>query len=118
MLNIENTFEIGQEVYIVQKQRDIRDCPACDGIGHKVIDGHKFSCVDCHGSGKIYGRKRIYKSEKDIIRRIVIQLYTENGEAKTVIKYRFECGGEYTDKRLFTTQEEAEACCKELNENG
>lgn len=115
MLNIENKYEIGQEVFIVKKKREEKNCPACDGVGHKIIDGHKFSCVDCYGSGKIYGRKKIYKAEKDKIRRITIQLYTENGELKTVVKYRFKGGDEYTDKRLFSTQEEAETCCKELN---
>ena len=41
MLYVDNKFEIGQEVYIVQKAREDSICPACNGDGHKMIDEHK-----------------------------------------------------------------------------
>ena len=38
MLNIDNKFEIGQEVYIVQKAREDFICPACNGDGYIIVD--------------------------------------------------------------------------------
>lgn len=116
MLYVDNKFEVGQEVYIVQKAREDSICPACNGDGHKMIDGHKFSCVDCYGTGRLHGKKKIYKVKgKDKIHRISIHVYIENGEVKTVIKYKFQNATEFTDKRLFATEEEAISECDKLN---
>lgn len=30
MLNIDNQFEIGQEVYVIRKERTKEKCPACN----------------------------------------------------------------------------------------
>ena len=116
MITINNKFELGQEVYIVQKTREERICPACDGAGHKIIDGHKFSCVEYYGTGKLHGKKKIYTaSRKDKIDKITIHVYYENGELKNVIKYKFNNYTEFIDKRLFATKEEAIAACEKLN---
>lgn len=37
-------------------------------------------------------------------------------DKKTVVKYAFKNGYDYTEAKLFLTKEEAEACCKELME--
>ena len=116
MYTVNNKFEIGQEVYIVQKARENSICPACNGDGHKMINGHKFSCVNCYGTGRLQGKKKIYKVKgKDKIHRISIQVYIENEEVKTVIKYKFQNTTEFTDNRLFATEEEAIAECDKLN---
>ena len=46
MLYVDNKFEIGQEVYIVQKAREDFICPACNGDGHKMIDSYIKSIND------------------------------------------------------------------------
>ena len=118
MFTINTKFDVGEEVYIVKKARKEEKCPACDGAGHKIINGHKFTCVECYGTGKLHKGKKIYKvTNKDKINRITTHSYIENGELKTVIKYKFQDYNEYTDKRLFSTLEEAEEYCKELNLN-
>lgn len=120
MLYVDNKFGIGQEVYIVQKAREDSICPACKGEGHIVIDGNRFSCVTCYGTGLLHGKKRIYQVVgKDIIDKIKTYSYRlHNGTdgIKTVVKYAFKNGNDYTDAKLFLTEEEAEARCKELNE--
>lgn len=117
MVTIDNKFEIGQEVYIVRKMRETTKCPACDGIGHKIFNGYKFSCRECYGTGKLHDNKKIYMAhEKDKIDRIKIFRYLENGEMKTVVKYKLKNGNEFVGRSLFATREEAEARCKELNE--
>lgn len=117
MISVENKFEIGQEVYIVRKMREKTVCPACDGIGYKIINGYKFSCRECYGTGYLHSKNKIYRvDEKDKIDRIKIFMYIENGEMKTVVKYKLKNGNEFVKRSLFATREEAEARCKELNE--
>ena len=45
-----------------------------------------------------------------------IFMYIENDEMKTVVKYKLKNGTEFVERSLFATREEAEARCKELNE--
>ena len=48
MFNINNKFEIGQEVYLIRKVKIKNPCPACNGEGNKIIDGNKFYCSKCN----------------------------------------------------------------------
>lgn len=120
MLNIDNKFEIGQEVYVIRKERTKEKCPACNGEGHIVIDGNRFSCEKCYGNGRLHGQKRKYQVVgKDVIDKIKTysyRIHKGTDEIKTVIKYAFKNGDDYTDAKLFLTLEKAEARCKELNQ--
>lgn len=121
-INMETKFDIGQEVYVIQKARVKESCTACNGQGYIKIDGNDFSCISCHGSGRLYEKKKIYQLVgKDTITSIKIFNYLLNvgghhNELKTVVKYGFKNGNDFTDQKLFATQEEAEARCRELNE--
>ncbi len=119
MLNIDNKFEIGQEVYVIQKCRMKDECPACKGEGHIIVDGNRFSCVTCYGTGRLHGQKKVYQVVgKDIIDKIKTYSYRlHNGTdgIKTVVKYAFRNGTDYTDVKLFLTEEEAIAECDRLN---
>lgn len=119
MLQIDNKFEIGQEVYVIQKCRVKDECPACKGEGQIIVDGNRFSCVTCYGTGRLHGQKKMYQVVgKDIIDKIKTYTYRLNNgtdEVKTVIKYAFRDGTDYTDAKLFLTEEEAIAECDRLN---
>ena len=115
MLSINNKFEIGQDVYVVHKCRTKEICPSCKGEGNKIIDGNIFTCQKCYGSGQLMGIKNYQVIGKDTIKRIKIYLEECGGEIKSVVKYAFEDGNDYTDAKLFITEEEAKARCKELN---
>lgn len=120
MLDIDNKFEIGQEVYVIRKEKTKDKCPACNGEGHIIIDSNMFSCVKCCGLGRIYGQKSTYhvvgKKVIDRIKTYSYLLHNGTDKIKTVVKYAFKNGDDYTDTKLFLTEEEAEARCKELNE--
>ena len=117
MITIDNKYKLGQEVYYIRKTRASYKCPVCDGMGYKIFNDYKFSCPACNGRGIRQSNKKIYMVyEKDKIDRIKIFRYLENGELKTVVKYKLENGDEFVERSLFTTREEAEARCKELNE--
>lgn len=120
-INVETKFNLGQEVYIIQKTRSKEPCAACKGEGHIIIDGNRFSCNTCFGTGRLHRKRKIYQlAGKDIITSIKVYNYLLNtcghhNEPKTVVKYRFKNGDDYTDQKLFATQEEAEKRCNELN---
>lgn len=123
-INIETKFNIGQEVYIIQKARSKEPCAACNGEGYIIVDGNRFSCDKCFGTGRLHGKRKIYQlAGKDTITSIKIFNYLLNAdghhnELKTVVKYAFKNGNDFTDQKLFATQEEAQARCNELNNGG
>lgn len=120
-INVETKFNLGQEVYIIQKARSKESCVACNGEGHIIIDSNKFSCNTCFGTGRLHGKRKLYQlADKDIITNIKVYNYLLNtgghhNESKTVVKYGFKNGDDYSDQKLFATQEEARARCNELN---
>lgn len=120
-INVETKFNIDQEVYIIQKARSKEPCAACNGEGHIIIEGNRFSCNTCFGTGRLHGKRKIYQlAGKDTITNIKVYNYLLNtgghhNEPKTVVKYGFADRSDYTEQKLFTTQEEAQARCNELN---
>lgn len=120
-IDVNTKFDVGQEVYIIQKARSKESCAACNGEWHIIIDGNKFSCDKCFGTGRLHGKRKIYQlAGKDTITNIKVYNYLLNAgghhnESKTVVKYGFADRNDYTDQKLFSTQEEAQARCKELN---
>lgn len=123
MFTVDNKYEIGQEVYIVQKGQSKEKCPACNGQGYKIIDGNKFSCVKCYGTGHLRGKSIYQIIGKDTIDRIKTYKYrlhnrTNNIKIKTIVQYGFRGSrDDYTDAKLFLTEEEAIATCEKLNGN-
>lgn len=119
MIQIDNKFEIGQEVYIVRKTRKKETCPACKGNGHIIIDGNRFSCTLCYGTGNLHAQKKTYqvigKDTIDRIKTFSSKAYKESKEITTIVKYTFKDGNEYTDARLFLTEKEAKEECDKLN---
>ena len=95
MLQIDNKFDIGQELYVIQKCRVKNECPACKGEGQIIVDGNRFSCVTCYGTGRLHGQKKTYQVVgKDIIDKKINDCFDEI-EIKLV-----------TDKLLTMIQEE------------
>lgn len=117
MLNVDNKFEIGQEVYTIAMLPTEHICPVCDGKGSFVHNGHEVNCPKCN-NGKLFDSKnRIYKViGKYTISGIRIKTYSELNGIKCNVGYIV---GEYKrpEERLFATYEEAELACDRLNKN-
>lgn len=61
MLNIDNKFNIGDEVYILSQQPIEHICPVCEGKGSFMHNGAKILCPKCE-NGKLFDRtNRIYQ---------------------------------------------------------
>lgn len=119
MLQIDNKFEIGQEVYVIQKVRVKKPCSACNGEGHKIIDGNKYYCSRCDGEGFLrYETKKEYQvvglKEVTLIKTLT-HPQGQNSEPRTEIKYNVGNIKEVPEHHLFVNGEEAIAECDKLN---
>ena len=117
MLQIDNKFEIGQEVYVIWKVHSKNECPACKGEGHKIIDGNTYICKKCMGDGWLSDRKKIYQS---LGMKTVFAIKTFKNENGSEIRYHVGTNKKqgYLDvleKYLFENEEEALAECDRLN---
>lgn len=122
MLNIDNKFEIGQEVYVIQKVRTKTPCSACNGEGHKVIDRYKFYCSKCNGEGYLrYETKKEYQViglKTVTLVKSITQLQGKEQIPQTVITYNVGEGmtlKEVPEHHLFVSCDEAITVCGDLN---
>lgn len=123
MLNIDNKFGIGQKVYAIRKVRTKTPCSACNGEGHKIIDGHKFYCSRCNGEGYLrYETKKEYQViglKTVTLVKSITQLQRKEQIPQTVITYNVGNEGiilkEVPEHHLFVSYDEAITVCGELN---
>lgn len=123
MMNINNKFEIGQEVYVIRKVKTKIPCSTCNGERHKIIDGHKFYCSKCNGKGYLrYETKEEYQViglKTVTLVKSITQLLGKEQIPQTVITYNVDSEGmtlkEVPEHHLFTNGEEAITVCGDLN---
>ena len=104
MMQINNKFEIGQEVYILEK----RQCSICNGMGKFYYQGYEMECPRC----KEYKAGR-YKVMEGSYKITGIKINTRNG-VDFSIRYNAE-GNKRPENRVFATYEGAVAACEKLN---
>lgn len=119
MISVFNKFEIGQEVFVIEKENmvleEIQTCPVCLGSGNIVHRGYKMSCPKCNG------KKEIVLNAK----RVSLFSVDNKPHNITSIKYTISKEGEYlryrinnksiSEDMIFATREEAEMECERLN---
>lgn len=118
MLQVDNKFEVGQEVFIIdEKVKSIRNevkCPICDGIGTIVHKGYELRCPNCNNGITTVSIDHInvYSvSNKGKITSIRFQYANKDSFS---IKYKIY--GKYIPEgRLASTEEEAIKICESLN---
>lgn len=120
MMQIDNKFEIGQEVYVIQKVRVKKPCSSCNGEGHKIIDGNKYYCSKCDGEGFLrYETKKEYQVvglwEITLIKTLT-QLQGQENKPETDIRYNLGNMKDVPEHLLFSNGEVAITTCKKLNE--
>ena len=118
MLYVDNKFEIGQEVYVIQKVRTKTPCSACNGEGHKIIDGNKFYCSKCNGEGYLKCEtKKDYQviGLKQITLIKSLTFSSDKVVPRTEIKYNLDNIKEVPEHHLFVSCDEAITVCGDLN---
>lgn len=116
MIEINNKFEIGEEVYTGVRVPVKYKCPICEGQGKFMHNGYEVRCSNCCGSGKLHNSHQfLLEPVKVRIRRIIASIWND----ATTVKYKVDCSEANVRNRsesaLFRSFEEAEQYCKECN---
>lgn len=124
---IESKFNVGDTVYVCKNNstKDLETCKICDGKGEITIKNESFCCPKCHGGKFTYSKKvKKFTPEKMIIKKVIVSVTENHGNTQIYEKYDCETpSGKNRSVALyrnimFASIEEAEARCKELNEEG
>lgn len=123
-INVETKFEVGQEVFLIKKDRKViknkEKCEICNGKGHIIFKGYTMSCPECDGNKYIYTNSQIIDNYFTDKKAHAITSIGITITAKSVKKIYKIDGKPYERKKvseneIFATQEEAETRCSELN---
>lgn len=116
MIQVNNKFEIGEEVYTGVRVPVKYKCPICDGEGRFLHNGYEVKCNNCCGSGMLHNTHQfLLEPVKVEIRRIIASFWND----VITVKYKVNCAEANVNSRsettLFKTFEESKQYCKECN---
>ena len=103
-------YKIGQQVYVVSKEREEYNCGICDGKGSAPFRGYGFICPICGGIGKMKSKKK-YMPVATTISKIITET-TCDGNTK--VFYQTVGKGRFLDNRIAETWEGANAICEHM----
>lgn len=123
-MKIETKFNVGDIVYVCKNNSSFEkeQCKICDGAGIITLKGKSFCCPQCNGNKFTRTKKvRWFIPERRTIRKVITSVSENNGNIQIYTRYetkthgnRDRCVAEYKNI-MFSTKEEAEYRCKELN---
>lgn len=116
MIEINNKFEIGEEVYTGVRVPVKYKCPICEGEGKFLHNGYEVRCSYCSGNGRLHNvHQFLLEPVKVKIRRIIASIWND----VITIKYKVDCNEANVRNRsestLFRSLEESEQYCRECN---
>lgn len=116
MFEVNNKFEIGEEVYTGVRVPVKYKCPICEGYEKFMYNGYEVKCSNCCGSGKLHSSYQfLLEPVKVKVRRIIASIWKD----VITVKYKVDCSEANVRNRsentLFKTIEDAERYCKECN---
>ncbi len=123
-IDVETKFEVGQEVFLIKKDRKVIEneekCKICNGEGHIVFKGYTMSCPECEGSKYICVDSNIvdnYFTDKKphTITSIGIKTTAKESKLTYMIDGKAYERKKVSENEIFATREEAENRCNELN---
>lgn len=115
MLEVPVKHQSGDTVYTTKKTRKV--CHICEGQKTIIYNGKDMRCPECMGSGKSLKSKSIHVVIEQPFDIIATRITIKN-DGEITVKYRGACGFQQltrTEDNLFTTKEEAQLKCDELN---
>lgn len=123
MFTVLNLYEVGQEVFVVEKKNGIIEktetCDICLGEGYFNYKGHPHRCAKCSGKGKIIldtervTRYQVSDNPKKITS-IRYMVYGKENISEPQLKYKVD--GKFIEEQLlYPTYDEAENACDQLN---
>lgn len=118
MIQINNKFEVGQEVYIVHETgktvQHTKKCDTCEGMGIIVYKGKKLQCPLCYNGKISTGTESIYAySIGDHGKITSIRISYRNKDSQSI---RYKVNGKFVSEDMIAlTRTDAIALCEELN---
>lgn len=117
-IKINSKFGIGEKVITIWNRAMEFECPICKGKGSFIHNGYKVKCTRCYGSGKLYTDEKMWQVDTEPMEVTGIKI-SINQEGKESISYTLHNANgrsrKRTDKNCFSTIEEAQAYCDDLN---
>lgn len=121
-MKIETKFNVGDVVYVCKNNStyEKEPCKICEGTGMITFKGTTFCCPQCHTSKFTHSKKVIkFTPEERTISKVIVSESINNGNLQIYTRYETKphCHriAEH-ENMIFTTKEEAEERCKELNQ--
>lgn len=107
-----------EDIIYTTKQTKVKSiCNICDGSGTIVYNNKNMRCPECAGKGEFISNKRAHVvCEEPFI--IAITRININSNGSTSVRYKGRCGLSTLNRaegNLFSTKEEAQKRCDELN---
>lgn len=113
-MEIATKYNMEDTVYYLDRKKVSEQCPACEGNGRVNVTTGAFrwniKCPNCKGKGKLSEILHY-----DVVSGAIKGVIAKRGE-QTATKYVLKNGMHKQETALFSTTEEAEQRCKELNE--
>ena len=117
-IKVNSKFGIGAKVFTIWNRAMDFECPICKGKGSFIHNGYKVKCTRCYGSGKLYTDEKMWQVDTEPMEVTGIKI-SINQEGKESISYTLHNANgrsrKRTDKNCFSTIEEAQAYCDDLN---
>lgn len=124
MFNIDNKFEIGQEVFLITERKERIEnkctCDVCLGLGTVTYKGYEMTCPKCNGKKNIVLDSKVatVHTVEDKPYRIVSYRYTVSKSGE-VLRYKLkqDYGNEknVTEEEIFANRDEAAKVCDDKN---
>lgn len=125
MIQIENKFDVGQEVYLITEEKERIEnkctCDVCVGLGEIVYKGYKIRCPKCLGQKEIILHSKLVTmyTVDPTPYKIARYRYTVS-ENDSSLRYKIKKQGYGRDRNvgeeeIFPTRKEAEKACDDMN---
>ena len=118
-MEVNNKYNLGDELYTVVRKPIKYGCPVCDGSGVFMHNGYNVKCPHCYGIGKLQDNKTLWcvADEKVVVRRIIVSIWKDQTTCKYKVNYSgSDCNiNNRGEDNLYWNKEDAEAWCLKNN---
>lgn len=117
-MEIKTKFNVGDKVFVIDKNRITMVCPECQGIGELKFNEITYYCKECNGKGKVQSDDLKWVIREKV--KEITKIDTHSDRGGTDIYYKDN--GFYSDfigeeKNCFATKEQAQAECDKRNKS-
>jgi excinuclease UvrABC ATPase subunit len=120
MYNIETKYDIGDQVFLITREKAVNICNICEGKRKIEYKDKMMTCPECRGLGTIQSNNVIYvvRDNPFIVEHIRVYIHSKQGSYSWQYKIgNFNESHVRTEDCLCPTKELAQTACDELNKS-